>query len=167
MFPAQNISSTFLYFRSIQGIYHELSPHAFRLWMGLGYQNPMLVTVVDTLSLLFLPVCLNVVFLFLPRNFTAALFLLSLKGLSTFRGTRRSWQNHIPYSAGHSVVVGFWATKKPTHKCVPTTRKKDRPIPCGVASHSCNRLLNSKSKLSFTLNHCRQFTAVLEAAVFS
>ena len=42
--------------------------------MDFGYQNPMLVTVVDTLSLLFSPVCLNVVFLSLPRSFTATLF---------------------------------------------------------------------------------------------
>ena len=107
----------------------------------------------------FSPVCLNVVFLSLPRSFIAALLcsLLSKRGCRTV----------ISHPAGHSVVTGFRATKKPAHKCVPTTRKKDRPIPCGVASHSCNRLCNSKSKLSFTLDHCRQFKAVLEAAVFS
>ena len=80
-------------------------------------------------------------FLSLPRSFTAALLcsLLSKRGRRTV----------ISHPAGHSVVTGFRATKKPAHKCVPTTRKKDRPIPCGVASHSCNRLCKSKS-VSYT-----------------
>ena len=30
----------------------------------------------------------------------------------------------ISHPAGHSVVTGFRATKKPAHKCVPTSRKR-------------------------------------------
>ena len=80
----------------------------------------------------FLPVCLNVVFLSLPRSLTAALLysLLSKKGHRTV----------ISHPAGHSVVTGFRATKKPAHKCVPTSRKRTDLSPAVVASHSCNRL---------------------------
>lgn len=42
-----------------------------------------------------LPVCLNVVFLFLPRNLTAA----SFRSLCSHK---RSWQNHIPSSRSFS-----------------------------------------------------------------
>ena len=51
----------------------------------------MLVIPMDTFSLLFSPVCLNVVFLFLPRNLTAASF-------HSLCSHKRSWQNHIPSS---------------------------------------------------------------------
>ena len=83
-----------------------------------GGHNPMLVTVVDVVavfSVYVLPVCLNVVFLFLPPS-QAAL----LRSLSEKRGHRKV----ISHSAGNSVVTGVWATKKPAHKHVPTTRKR-------------------------------------------
>ena len=51
----------------------------------------------------FPPVCLNVVFLFLPPS-QAAL----LRSLSEKRGHRKV-KSH---SAGHSVVTGVWTTKK-------------------------------------------------------
>ena len=60
-----------------------------------GGHNPMLVIPVDTLSLLFLPFCLNVVFLSLPRSLPAALF-------RSLYLHKRSWQNHIPSSRSFS-----------------------------------------------------------------
>lgn len=111
-----------------------------------GGHNPMLVTVVDVVtvfSVFVLPVCLNVVFLCLPRSLTAALF----RSLCYARGLGKT----ISHPAGHSVLTGFRATKKPAHKCVPTPRKRIDLSFAVVASHSCNRLCYAKSKLSFTL----------------
>lgn len=70
-----------------------------------------------------LPVCLNVVFLSLPRSFTAALLcsLLSKKGHRTV----------IFYPAGHSVVTGFRATKKAGTQMRTDFPQKDRPIHYG------------------------------------
>ena len=73
----------------------------------------------------------------------------------------------ISHPAGHSVVTGFRATKKPAHKCVPTSRKRIDLSPAVVASHSCNRLWNSKSKLSFTLCLLPTVQDSLEAVAFS
>ena len=79
----------------------------------------LLATVCDTLSsayrLLFSAGLSDVVFLFLPPS-QAAL----LRSLSEKRGHRKV----ISHSAGNSVVTGVWATKKPAHKHVPTTRKR-------------------------------------------
>ena len=79
---------------------------------------------------------------------------------------KRSSHSHIPSSRALS-CSRLSGNNKSRHTNAYRLPAKDRPIPCGVASHSCNRLCNSKSKLSFTLDHCRQFRAVLEAAVFS
>lgn len=62
----------------------------------------------------FSPVCLNVVFLSLPPSQAALFHLLSEK-----RGRRKI----ISHSAGHSVVTGIWAEKKPAHQCVPINTK--------------------------------------------
>ena len=94
----------------------------------------MLVIPVDTLSLSFLPVCLNVVFLSLPRSLTAA----SFRSLSVHT---RGLGKIISHPAGHSVVTGFRATKKAGTQMRTDFPQKDRPIPFAVmASHSCNRL---------------------------
>ncbi len=70
-----------------------------------------------------LPVCLNVVFLSLPRSLTAAL-LCSLPS----KGDHRTVISH---SAGHSVVTGFRATKKAGTQMRTDSPQKDRLIPCG------------------------------------
>ena len=44
--------------------------------------------------------------------------------------SKRGRRTVISHPAGHLVVAGFRATKKPAHKCVPTSHKKDRLIPC-------------------------------------
>ena len=79
--------------------------------------------VMDTLPLLFLPVCLNVVFLSLPRSLTAALLcsLLSKRGHRTV----------ISHPAGYSVVTGFRATKKAGTQMRTDFPQKGRLIPCG------------------------------------
>ena len=114
-----------------------------------GGHNPMLVTVVDVVavfSVYVLPVCLNVVFLCLPRSLTAALFRSRRHKLciAHFRASTKTHSHRcssspqkvfrlfgepdglgkiISHPAGHSVVAGFRATKKPAHKCVPTSAK--------------------------------------------
>ena len=46
------------------------------------------------------------------------------KSLTTFRGPRRSWQNHIPSSRSFNFNQLSSNKKKPAHKCVPTSRKR-------------------------------------------
>ena len=102
---------------------HALSQSASRSgadW-DCGCHNPMLVIPVDTFSLLFSPVCLNVVFLFLPRSLTAALF----RSLCYARGLGKI----ISHPAGHSVVTGFRATKKAGTQMRTNFPQKDRLIP--------------------------------------
>ena len=107
-----------------------------------------------------LPVCLNVVFLSLPRSLTAA----SFRSLCSHK---RSWQNHIPSSRSFS-CNRLSGNKKSRHtNAYRLTAKRINLSLAVVASHSCNRLWNSKSKLSFTLICCRQSKAVSEAAAFS
>ena len=105
----------------------------------------------------FPPVCLNVVFLSLPPS-QAALF----RSLSEKRGRRKI----ISHPAGHSVVTGVWATKKAgTSMCTDQYKRIDLSLAV-LVSQWCNRLWDSKSKLSVTLICCRQFEAVSEATVF-
>ena len=113
----------------------------------------------DTFSLLFSPVCLNVVFLFLPRNLTAASF-------HSLCSHKRSWQNHIPSSRSFR-CNRLSGNKKAGTQMRTDFPQKDRLIPAVVASHSCNRLWNSKSKLSFTLCLLPTVQDSLEAAAFS
>ena len=68
------------------------------------------------------PLYPNVVFLCLPRSLTAALFC-------SFP-TEGSHRKIISHSDGHSVVTGFWATKKPAHQCAPTWQKGRLPPFC-------------------------------------
>ena len=81
----------------------------------------------------FLPVCLNVVFLFLPRSLTAA----SFRSLCSHK---RSWQNHIPSSRSFR-CNRLSGNKKAGTQMRTDSPQKDRLIPFAVvASHSCNRL---------------------------
>ena len=107
-----------------------------------------------------LPVCLNVVFLFLPRSLTAA----SFRSLCSHK---RSWQNHIPSSRSFS-CNRLSGNKKSRHtNAYRLTAKRINLSLAVVASHSCNRLWNSKSKLSFTLFRLPTVQGSSEAAVLS
>ena len=63
------------------------------------------------------------------ENSLAPLFLLSPKSLSTFRGTRRSWQNHIPSSRSSS-CSRLSGNKKAGTQMRTDSPQKDRLIPC-------------------------------------
>lgn len=118
----------------------------------------MLVIPVDTLSLPFLPVCLNVVFLSLPRSLTAALLcsLLSKRGRRTV----------ISHPAGYSVVTDFRATKKPAHKCVPTSRKRiDLSLRWWLHIHVTGFEIQSRN-CPLHFSDCRQFRAVQKRRYF-
>ena len=77
-----------------------------------------------------------------------------------------SWRS-IPFGRSCNFQDAVGKTKSRLHKCVPTRPKGRTPPWWSLVSHLCNRLWNSKSKLSFTLDHCRQLRAISEAAVFS
>ena len=119
----------------------------------------MLVTVVDTLFLFFCRSVWTSFFYPCPGLSPQRRFALSAhaKGLGKI----------IFHPAGHSVVTGFRATKKAGTQMRTDFPQKDRLIPCGVASHLCNRLWNSKSKLSFTLYPLPTVQGSLEATAFS
>ena len=77
---------------------------------------------------------------------------------------KRGHRKIISHSAGHSVVTGVRATKKAgTQMCTDLTVKGQTYPFVVLVSHSCNRLWNSKSKLSFTLSARRQFKADVES----
>ena len=127
-----------------------------------GGHNPMLVTVVDVVavfSVYVLPVCLNVVFLCLPRSLTAALF----RSLCYARGLGKI----ISHPAGHSVVTGFQATKKAGTQMRTNFPQKDRLIPAvWLHIHVTGFEIQSRNcPLRFAL--CRQSKAVSKAAAFS
>ena len=71
----------------------------------------LLVTVCDifaVFSVRILSVCLNAV----PAPLLGDVVLLTLQ--------KRGHRKIISHSAGHSVLTGVWATKKPVHKRIPT-----------------------------------------------
>ena len=145
---------------------HALSQSASRSgadW-DCGCHNPMLVTVVDTLSLLTfagLSECRfsvpapeshrsvvslsssQTLYRSFPckhKNSLTPLFLLYPKSLTTFRGPRRSWQNHIPSSRSFS-CNRLSGNKKSRHtNAYRLPAKRIDGSPAVVASHSCNRL---------------------------
>ena len=128
-------------------------------FFGLWCHNPMLVIPVDTLSLLFLPVCLNVVFLSLPRSLTAAL-LCSLPS----KGDHRTVISH---PAGHSVVTGFRATKK-----AGTQMRTDFPqkgqtylLRWWLHIHVTGFEIQSRN-CPLRLSDCRQFKAIQKRRYF-
>jgi len=83
-------------------------------------------------------------FLSLPRTLTAALF-------RSLCSHKRSWQNHIPSSRSFS-CNRLSGNKKSRHTNAYRLPAKRIDLSLAVVdSHSCNRLWNSKSKLSFTL----------------
>ena len=127
--------------------------------MDFGYQNPMLVTVVDTLSLLFSPVCLNVVFLSLPRSLTA----VSFRSLCLRKG---SWQNHIPSSRSFR-CNRLSGNKKAGTQMRTNFPQKDRLIPAvWLHIHVTGFEIQSRN-CPLRFSDCRQSKAVSEAAVFS
>ena len=151
-----------------------VSPHTFRLWIGIVGATIRCSLLLWTSSFS-LPFSLNVVFLFLPRSLTAALpcfvvtnfvslisvqstknsltplLLLSPKSLTTFRGPWLSSHSHIPSSRSFS-CNRLSGNKKSRHtNAYRLPAKRIDLSPAVVASHSCNRLWNPKSKLSFTL----------------
>ena len=79
----------------------------------------------------------------------------------------KSSQNHIPFGRSFS-CNRLLGNKKSRHINAHRLGKRvDYPPLWRLVSHQCNRLWNSKSKLSFTLDLRRQFGADSEAAVFS
>ena len=78
----------------------------------------------------FLPVCLNVVFLFLPRNLTAASF-------RSIYSRKRSWQNHIPSSQSFSCnrLSGNKKSRHTNTRCVSETGTGRTPIEDNAAKH--------------------------------
>ena len=76
-----------------------------------------------TPKILFSPVCLNVIFLSLPRILTAALF-------RSLCSHKRSWQNYIPSSRSFSFNQ-LSGNKKAGTQMRTDFPQKDRPIPCG------------------------------------
>lgn len=75
----------------------------------------------------FPPVCLNVVFVSLSRNLTAAL-------PCSYR------RKVISHSVGHSVVTGVLGNKKAgTQMRTDSSKGQNFPLVC-LVSHSCNRL---------------------------
>lgn len=118
----------------------------------------MLVIPVDTHSLPFLPVCLNVVFLSLPRSLTAALLcsLLSKRGHRTV----------ISHPAGHSVVTGFRATKKAGTQMRTNFPQKDRLIPAvWLHIHVTGFEIQSRN-YPLRLSDRRQFKAIQKRRYF-
>ena len=112
----------------------------------------------DTFSLLFAPVCLNVVFLFLPRSLTAALF----RSLCYARGLGKI----ISHPAGHSVVTGFQATKKAGTQMRTNFPQKDRLIPAvWLHIHVTGFEIQSRN-CPLRLPDCRQFKAIQKRRYF-
>lgn len=82
----------------------------------------------------------------------------------TLRKKRLS-QNHIPSSRSFSCNRHLGSKKAGTSMCADQYKRIDLSLAV-LVSQWCNRLWDSKSKLSVTLVCCRQFKAVFEAAVF-
>ena len=172
---------------------HALSQSASRSgadW-DCGCHNPMLVTVVDTLSLLTfagLSECRfsvpapeshrsvvslsssQTLYRSFPckhKNSLTPLFLLYPKSLTTFRGPRRSWQNHIPSSRSFNFNQLSSNKKKPAHKCVPTSRKRIdlSLLRWWLHIHVTGFEIQSRN-CPLRFSDCRQFRAVQKRRYF-
>ena len=77
-------------------------------------------------------------------------------------------QNHIPFSRSFSCQPTLGNKKAGTSRWyVPTENSQTSPLfRRRVITSKCNRLCNSKSKLSFTLVCCRQFIAIQKRRCF-
>ena len=120
----------------------------------------MLVTVVDTLSLLFLPVCLNVVFLSLPRSLTAA----SFRSLCSHK---RSWQNHIPSSRSFSCnrLSGNKKSRHTNAYRLPAKRIDLSLLRWRLHIHVTGFEIQSRN-CPLRLSDCRQFRAIQNRRYF-
>ena len=117
---------------TIRGAYHLKNN---RLLKSVGAETvntvSLLATVCDTLSAaygLLFSAGLSERHFSVPAPISGGVVLLTLRKI----GCRKI----ISHSAGHSVVIGVWATKKSRHINVYRPIQKDRLIPCGFWFHN-------------------------------